>query len=251
MASVYECLRANPDLFNRTVLLVTYDEHGGLYDHVPPVSSVPNPGIDASLLRRIFRAIYHRKAAAFDFSVLGPRVPAVVISPFVDRGTVDTEPRDHASIPSTLRALFAANARPLTSRDAWAPPFHSMLARTTARTDLPDLSGYVSTAGAAGTAAPATPAGPAGPAGPAAPAALPGVSVGPASAPPDHYEPFVAMADNVRRRLAAKGVPDAVAVPGMPPFERTAQTAEAFATEAERSRQSRAARAARSARRGG
>src|SRR5450759_3607048 len=39
IAMVYEALRANPDVFQRTLLLITYDEHGGLYDHVPPCSS--------------------------------------------------------------------------------------------------------------------------------------------------------------------------------------------------------------------
>ena len=103
-------LRSHPAVFEKTLLLITYDEHGGLYDHVPPLTGVPNPGADPTWLRRLFRAIYHRKATAFDFSVLGPRVPAVVVSPYVEAGTVDSEPRDHAGIPSTLRALFAPDA---------------------------------------------------------------------------------------------------------------------------------------------
>src|SRR5664279_4097519 len=36
IATVYEALRDRPELFERCLLLVTYDEHGGLYDHVPP-----------------------------------------------------------------------------------------------------------------------------------------------------------------------------------------------------------------------
>jgi phospholipase C len=44
VASVYEALRANPDTFNRTILLITYDEHGGLYDHLPPPTGIPSPG---------------------------------------------------------------------------------------------------------------------------------------------------------------------------------------------------------------
>jgi phospholipase C len=214
IASVYQSLRANPEVFNRTILLITYDEHGGLYDHVPPPVDIPNPGINASLLRRIFRAIYRRKSATFDFSVLGPRVPAVIISPYVEPATVNAEVRDHASIPSTLRALFAPDARPLTSRDAWATPFHSVLGRTSARADLPDLSGHMK----------------------AAALAPPQATVGPAAAPPDHYQPYVTLADTVRRRLDARGEPEALAVPGMPPFERTTHTAVAFNAAAQRSR---------------
>jgi phospholipase C len=228
IASVYESLRAEPDLFNRTLLLITYDEHGGLYDHVPPVTGVPNPGADPTWLRRLFRAIYHRKATAFDFSLLGPRVPAVVVSPYVEAGAVNGEPRDHAGIPSTLRAVFAPHAPPLTSRDAWAPPFHHLLTRTAPRTDLPDLSSHVPTPAAAPSAelvaepAPPTP-----------------LVTGPAAQPPDHYQPYVELADTVRRRLRARGVAEAVPVPGMPPMERAAATTRAFNAEAHRNRQGR------------
>jgi phospholipase C len=217
IAAVYESLRGNPDLFNRTLLLVTYDEHGGLYDHVPPVAGVPNPGGDPTFLRRLFRALYYRKASAFDFSVLGPRVPAIVISPYLEAGTVNAEPRDHASVASTLRALFAPNAHPLTRRDAWAPPFHHLLTRTGPRPDLPDLSGHVQAAAAAPRAE---------------------LVAGPAALPPAHYQPYVQLADTVRQRLRARGVPEAAGVPGMPPFERAAETARAFGSAAQRNRSS-------------
>jgi phospholipase C len=166
------------------------------------VTGVPNPGGQPTFLHRLFHFLYYRKAAAFDFSMLGPRVPAVVVSPYVEAGTVNAEPRDHASIPATLRALFAPNARPLTSRDAWAPPFHHRLTRSTPHTDLPDLSAHVQ--------APAN-------------APLAKLTTGPAAFPPVHYQPYVELADKVRGRLNARGVPDAVPVPGMSPFERVAQ----------------------------
>jgi phospholipase C len=214
IASVYESLRANMALFERTILLVTYDEHGGLYDHVPPPTGVPNPGSDPTLLRKILRGIYHRKTQVFDFSVLGPRVPTLVISPYMEAGRVTTQVRDHASICSTLRALFAPDAAPLTPRDKWAPPFHLDLTLTSPRTDLPDLSTYV----------PATPT----PA-PTPTAALP-------AAVPDHYQPYVELADKVRRQLAARGVPEAAPVPGMPAMERAGHTTAAFSTQAARVR---------------
>jgi len=114
-------------VFDKTLLLVTYDEHGGLYDHVPPPTGVPSPGGEVSAVGRVQRALLYRKTAAFDFTMLGPRVPAVLISPRIRAGTVDSEPRDHASIPATLRALFAPDAEPLTGRDRWSPPFHGLL----------------------------------------------------------------------------------------------------------------------------
>jgi hypothetical protein len=61
--------------------------------------------------------------------------------------------------------------------------------------------------------------------------------VGPAATPPHQYQPFVTLADTVRRRLGSRGVPEAaVTVVGMPPYERTAHTVLAFNAEAERSR---------------
>ncbi|MDQ6782008.1 MAG: alkaline phosphatase family protein [Actinomycetota bacterium] len=223
IASVYESLRRNPEVFNKTVLLITYDEHGGLYDHVPPATGVPNPGTDPTLLRRIIRALYHRKAQAFEFRALGPRVPTVIVSPLIDPGTICTDVHDHASIPATLRALFAPKAQPLTSRDDWAKPFHGVLRRSTPRsTDLPDLSERL-----AGR-----------PASQNQPSSLPPVAT-PAGALPAHYEPYVALADRVRRALGPLNVPEVDPTPGTPPLKRVQQTTEAFTAVASQQRSQR------------
>src|ERR1700730_7072904 len=138
IATIYEALRAKPALFERSLLLVTYDEHGGLYDHVAPPTDARNPGTSQDWGTQLLHWILHRKSAAFDFTMLGPRVPAVVISPFVAAGTIDRTVHDHASVPKTLRELFAPAAAPLTARDAWAEPFHTLLTLAAARMDLPD-----------------------------------------------------------------------------------------------------------------
>jgi len=79
-------------------LLITYDEHGGFYDHVPtPLHDVPNPDGLTS------------KKPKFDFKRLGIRVPALLISPWINKGTVihkpDDESRhfDHTSLAATLK----------------------------------------------------------------------------------------------------------------------------------------------------
>jgi phospholipase C len=176
-----------------------------LYDHVPPPTGVPNPGYSPTLLRRFLRTIYHRKAAAFDFSMLGPRVPAVLISPYVEAGTVSTDVHDHASVPATLRALFAPAARPLTARDAWARPFHQLAARDTPRANLPDFSH-------------------------ALPTAVP---------PPQAGTRWPALGGSLPRQLAARGAPEAAPAPGLPALERARQATVAFSAEAYRSRQHR------------
>jgi len=234
IAAVYEALRANPELFDQTLLLVTYDEHGGLYDHVPPPTGVPSPGGQTSGVGIVQRALLYRKAATFDFTILGPRVPAVVISPRVRAGTIDDQPRDHASIPATLRSLFAPAAQPLTARDRWSPPFQHLLTLPEPRTDLPDLSGHATPIVAAVSEPPATlaPAARAAPAAEAAPA--------PAAEPPSvpaYYQPFMALADQVQQHLVAVGEPEAIAAPPSgSPIDRSAQISQTFAEAAHRHR---------------
>ncbi|KAL8170155.1 hypothetical protein V2J09_021959 [Rumex salicifolius] len=100
---VYEALRSSPQ-WNKMLFIVVYDEHGGFYDHVPtPVDGVPNPdGL-------VSPAPYN-----FNFDRLGVRVPAILVSPRIDPGTVLHEPMgpyptsqfEHSSIPATVKKMF-------------------------------------------------------------------------------------------------------------------------------------------------
>lgn len=103
---VYEALAANHEIWHRLLFIVLYDEHGGFYDHVaPPTADPPHEGD-------------RDPAHGFEFDLLGPRVPAVVVSPIVRRGA-DPTVRDHASIIKSVREVFGI-ATPLTDRDAAA-----------------------------------------------------------------------------------------------------------------------------------
>lgn len=117
LRDVYKTLSSNPALFDKTLLIVTYDEHGGLFDHVdPPLATSP------------FKTP-QKDFANFAYTQYGPRVPAIFINPHV-RKPVYRPPHgkafDHASIISTLCAQFGL-AGPLTPRDADAPPFANLL----------------------------------------------------------------------------------------------------------------------------
>lgn len=131
VADVYASLRASPK-WNRTLLLVTYDEHGGFPDPVPPPSSgVPSPdGVVADDV-----------VPPFNFDRLGVRVPAIAVSPLIPRGTVvGKAPRheySHSSIPATVRELLAPDQPFLTARDAWSDSFASVLSLSEPRTDCP------------------------------------------------------------------------------------------------------------------
>jgi phospholipase C len=118
-----------------TLLIITYDEHGGTYDHVlPPANAVPpdaasDPG-DQN----------------FGFDSFGVRVPAVVVSPYIAAGTVfraaGTTPYDHTSILATLRDwLDIPAAEMLTSkRVAAAPTLAPLLTLDTPRAALPAVA---------------------------------------------------------------------------------------------------------------
>jgi phospholipase C len=130
MHDVYYALRNGP-AWNATLLIITYDEHGGCYDHVPPPCGAAVP--DGTVGEK-----------GFAFDRFGLRVPAVLISPLIAAGTVlraaGATPFDHTSILRTIERRWGLPA--LTARDAAAPDLGSVLTLETARTDDP-LAGIV------------------------------------------------------------------------------------------------------------
>jgi phospholipase C len=108
---------------NTSALLVTWDEHGGFFDHVRPPAAVP-PG-DKPLNQK--RA-QNPKNYAFDR--FGVRVPAVLISPWLPAGLGSTvfgnATFDHSAIVRALRTTFSLGG-PLTNRDNAAPDWNSVL----------------------------------------------------------------------------------------------------------------------------
>jgi phospholipase C len=123
---VYEALLAGPG-WPGTLLVITYDEHGGCFDHVPPPWGATPP--DSTVADTI---------PPFGFDRFGVRVPAVLVSPLIAPGTVYRVPAggmplDHTSILRTVEQRW--NLPTLTARDAAAPAFGDVLTLTTPRTD--------------------------------------------------------------------------------------------------------------------
>ncbi|KAJ6844508.1 non-specific phospholipase C6-like [Iris pallida] len=130
---VYEALRSSPQ-WNESLLVITYDEHGGFYDHVvTPYAGVPSPdGITGP--------------SGFGFDRLGVRVPTIMVSPWIKRGTVVRRPLgpeknsefEHSSIPATIKKMFNLTAGFLTQRDAWSGTFEGVVRNLASpRTDCP------------------------------------------------------------------------------------------------------------------
>jgi phospholipase C len=130
VADVYEALQANPDVWNKSVLIVTYDEHGGFYDHVAP-GPAPNP--DGKTSPTTGDPSY---APKFGFDRIGLRVPAIIASPWVAAGVVCSKPLQHTSIMATARKIFGV-AGALTQRDAVANTFEHLFTQSAPRNDTP------------------------------------------------------------------------------------------------------------------
>ena len=131
IASVYNQIRVIPDLWESTALLIVYDEHGGLYDHVAPPDCTPDGFVAAPAATGI-------PNMEFRFDRLGIRVPAILVSPYIPRGTVVPGTEDpanqhifeHASIPATVTKYFLPGNRQGSIREQKAETFLDLLGDT-------------------------------------------------------------------------------------------------------------------------
>ncbi len=91
LREIYEALTANPARWARTVMIVTYDEHGGFFDHVAPLAIPTDPPAGVNYRR---------------FATTGVRVPGLIVSPLVAPGSVYKDKLDHTSILQFLAEMF-------------------------------------------------------------------------------------------------------------------------------------------------
>lgn len=132
IASVYNAIRANAALWRSTALLIVYDEHGGIYDHVPPPACTPDGFVAQPAATETGKP--------FRFDRLGVRVPAVLVSPWIPKGTVvDGRIFEHASIPATITdwLLPAFDNTQRSTREAAAETFLDLLTLQGMRTNTP------------------------------------------------------------------------------------------------------------------
>ena len=126
---------SNSPLWNKTLLIITYDEHGGCYDHVLPPTGAATPDKASNPGQENFR-----------FDRFGVRVPTVLVSPYINAGTVfrsNTEvPYDHTSILATLRDWVGISESEMlgSARIAAAPNIGPVLTLSQPRTDKPTIA---------------------------------------------------------------------------------------------------------------
>lgn len=128
LADIYEALRAGP-AWNETLFIINFDEHGGIFDHVPPpYAEKPWPNDSDN---------------GFDHDMFGPRVPAILVSPWIEKHTVfrsgQHTPFDHTSVLATVLHWFGIprSRWALGDRVHHAPTFETVLRRASPRVDTP------------------------------------------------------------------------------------------------------------------
>ena len=142
IASVYNAIKGNAALWASTALLIVYDEHGGIFDHVIPPACTPDQ----------FTATANDTGTGqpFAFDRLGVRVPAILVSPWIPKGTIVSRVFDHASIPATVTKFFLGDYSPRSPRETSADvfiepqgpavdPARNLLSLDVMRTDCPDF----------------------------------------------------------------------------------------------------------------
>lgn len=107
IAKVYNVIRSNKEIWEKTLLVILYDEHGGFYDHVFPPTAISPDDISSK--------------EKFMFNRLGVRVPAVLISPWLPQ-QVNHTLYDHTSLLATVKTQFNL-PKFLTKRDENANSF--------------------------------------------------------------------------------------------------------------------------------
>lgn len=125
LASVYNAIRRNDNLWKTCLFVVLFDEHGGFYDHVIPPATVPPDHYNEE----------------YNFNQLGLRVPAILVSPFVKAG-VDHTVFDHTSLLKYLVDKWGLG--PLGDRVAQANTFSSsLLSAPSIQDGLPEISSSI------------------------------------------------------------------------------------------------------------
>ena len=127
---VFTALTKSP-AWESTLLIVIFDEHGGTFDHVVPPAAVSPDG----------KVIPYGQpgGSGFPFNRLGIRVPAVLISPLIQAGTISNTVYDHTSVIKTVSEMLSLKHTML-NREAQANDLSPVLTLSTPRTDIPSIT---------------------------------------------------------------------------------------------------------------
>ena len=121
ISTVADAVISSP-LWESSLLIILYDEHGGFYDQLPTPTGITPPGDDPCNATKA----QNPPQPAFAFDRYGVRVPAVIVSPWVKPGTVSHSLYDHSSVVRTLFRIFGLPGQ-LTNRDGDAASLDTLI----------------------------------------------------------------------------------------------------------------------------
>jgi phospholipase C len=126
---IYNMLAAHPKVWEKTLFIVTYDEHGSFYDHVVP------PGPDATYNGKPMSQTFDEDP---NFRRLGVRVPGIIIGPHARKGYVSRVPYEHCSILRTATDRWDLQEGYLNERVANSESFLDCLDGDVDKNNIPE-----------------------------------------------------------------------------------------------------------------
>jgi phospholipase C len=134
LLDIYTTLRNSPN-WEQTLFIITFDEHGGCFDHMPtpPPATVSPDGVTIPYNGGT------NGGSGFTFERYGVRVPAILVSPLIPEGTICHTLFDHTSVIKTVSNRWLGGAS-LTARDAAANDVSEVLSLDSPRTDTANLT---------------------------------------------------------------------------------------------------------------
>lgn len=142
LREIYLSLTANEEAWKKTLFIITTDEAVGQFDHVPPPAAIP-PWGDRTPERG--RDVQVDRQYGFNFDRYGARVPTILVSPYVRRGTVfragGAQPYDHTSLIATILKWLGLESQiaDFGERTRSAPTFEDVLTLSEPRTDAREI----------------------------------------------------------------------------------------------------------------
>ncbi len=137
--TLYQPVRSSPD-WDKILLIILFDEHGGCYDHVVPPGKQNPFGCDLAISPDgIVIPPSQGGGSGFNFDRLGVRVPAIVVSAYTEQQTILNTCFDHTSVLSTVVNCFSLPTGQLGRRQGISPDVSAALNLPRPRTDQPPI----------------------------------------------------------------------------------------------------------------
>lgn len=139
---VYNAIFTSPKHWDNTLLIITFDEHGGCYDHVVPPGQYGENAVEPVEIATPPDLSDYIEWDGFDFRRLGLRVPTIMVSPYIKKNTIINTPMSHTSFLRTMHEKWGIAS--LSKREDASPYFHDtgLFCSTLQRADMSEMPNF-------------------------------------------------------------------------------------------------------------